>query len=79
MSTTPLPTVYLEASVISYLTSPPSRDLIRAARQQVTRRLWKSIEMPIISLRRGLSKRKPLPATRTRRPSAWKSFPRQNC
>jgi predicted nucleic acid-binding protein len=40
MSKAPLPTVYLETSVISYLTSRPSRDLIRAARQQVTRRLW---------------------------------------
>ena len=40
MSISRLPTVYLETSVISYLTSPPSRDLIRAARQQITRRLW---------------------------------------
>ena len=35
-----LPTVYLETSVISYLTARLSRDLIRAARQQLTRRLW---------------------------------------
>lgn len=36
----PSSSVYLETSVISYLTSRPSRDLIRAARQQTTRRLW---------------------------------------
>ena len=35
-----LPTVYLETSVISYLTSSPSRDVIRAARQQITQQLW---------------------------------------
>lgn len=34
------PTVYIETSVISYLTSRPSRDLIAAARQELTRRWW---------------------------------------
>ena len=34
------PTVYVETSVISYLTSRPSRDLIIAAHQQVTRQWW---------------------------------------
>jgi predicted nucleic acid-binding protein len=33
-------TVYIETSVISYLTSRPSRDLIVAAHQQVTRQWW---------------------------------------
>ena len=32
--------VYIETSVFSYLTSRPSRDLIIAARQQITRDRW---------------------------------------
>ena len=34
------PRVYLETSVISYLTARPSRDLIVAAHQQLTREWW---------------------------------------
>ena len=34
------PQVYLETSVISYLTSRPSRDLIVAANQQITQEWW---------------------------------------
>jgi hypothetical protein len=34
------PTVYIETTVISYLTAWPSRDLVRAAQQQVTREWW---------------------------------------
>jgi predicted nucleic acid-binding protein len=34
------PKVYLETSVISYLTSRPSRDLIVAANQQITQDWW---------------------------------------
>ncbi|MFQ5667942.1 MAG: type II toxin-antitoxin system VapC family toxin [Candidatus Binatia bacterium] len=33
-------TVYLETSIISYLAAHPSRDLVTAARQQVTREWW---------------------------------------
>jgi predicted nucleic acid-binding protein len=32
--------VYVESSVISYLTARPSRDLVVAARQEVTRQWW---------------------------------------
>ncbi len=35
-----MPSVYLETSVLSYLAARPARDLITAARQQVTRDWW---------------------------------------
>ncbi len=35
-----LPRIYLETSVVSYLTAWPSRDLVLAARQQMTREWW---------------------------------------
>jgi hypothetical protein len=34
------PTVYIETTVPSYLTAWPSRDLVRAAHQQITREWW---------------------------------------
>ena len=34
------PAIYLETSIISYLAARPSRDLITAARQQVTHEWW---------------------------------------
>lgn len=34
------PRIYVETSVISYLTSRPSRDLLIAARQEATREWW---------------------------------------
>jgi hypothetical protein len=34
------PTVYIETTVVSYLAAWPSRDLIRAAQQQITREWW---------------------------------------
>ncbi len=36
--------VYLETSVVSYLTSLPSRDIVRAAHQQLTRDWWAARE-----------------------------------
>jgi hypothetical protein len=35
------PTAYVETSVISYLAAHPSRDLITAARQQLTHEWWR--------------------------------------
>ncbi|MDN5869556.1 MAG: type II toxin-antitoxin system VapC family toxin [Nitrococcus sp.] len=34
------PKLYVETSVISYLTSRPSRDIVTAARQELTRQWW---------------------------------------
>jgi hypothetical protein len=36
----PAPTVYIETTIISYLTAWPSRDIVRAAHQQLTRDWW---------------------------------------
>lgn len=47
-----LPRVYVETSVISYLCSRPSRDLLVAARQEATREWWEardSMFQPLIS------------------------------
>lgn len=38
------PRVYIETSVLSYLTALPSRDLVRAAHQQLTAEWWTSRE-----------------------------------
>ena len=35
------PTVYTETSVVSYLTARPSRDIVTAAYQEVTREWWR--------------------------------------
>jgi len=36
------PRVYIETSVVSYLTARPSRDLVTAAYQEITREWWRS-------------------------------------
>jgi hypothetical protein len=36
-----VPSVYVETSIISYLAARPSRDLIVAARQQLTHTWWR--------------------------------------
>jgi len=35
-------TVYIETSIVSYLTARPSRDVLAIARQQVTRQWWET-------------------------------------
>ena len=34
------PKVYIETTIVSYLAAWPSRDLIRAAHQQLTKEWW---------------------------------------
>ena len=38
------PTVYIETSVVSYLTAWPSRDVVVAAYQQITRDWWRNAQ-----------------------------------
>jgi len=44
MTLNPNPRIYIETSVISYLTARPNRDLIAQARQQASRELWEARE-----------------------------------
>ncbi len=43
------PTVYIETSIVSYLTARPSRDLIRAAHQRATHDWWEN-HRPVFDL-----------------------------
>ena len=36
--------IYIETSIVSYYTSRPSRDLVIAARQEITRQAWPLLE-----------------------------------
>jgi hypothetical protein len=36
------PTVYIETTIVSYLTAWPSRDIIRLADQTITREWWQT-------------------------------------
>jgi len=39
----PKPSVYIETTIISYLTAQPSRDLVIAAHQQITAEWWANV------------------------------------
>jgi len=41
------PSVYIETTIISYLTSKPSRDLIIAAHQQITTEWWTDVRSQV--------------------------------
>ena len=41
------PTVYIETSIISYLTAKPSRDLIVAGHQQITVEWWENVRSKV--------------------------------
>ena len=43
------PIIYIESSVVSYLTSRPSRDVVIAGRQAVTADWWDPAAMPVRS------------------------------
>ncbi|NKC12461.1 MAG: hypothetical protein GKR94_09725 [Gammaproteobacteria bacterium] len=38
------PKVYIETSIVSYYTARPSRDLVIAARQEVTHEIWPTLQ-----------------------------------
>jgi hypothetical protein len=42
------PSVYVETTIISYLTARPSRDLIIAAHQQITIEWWESVRPSVV-------------------------------
>ena len=41
------PSVYVETTIISYLTSRPSRDLVAAAHQQITADWWENVRSQV--------------------------------
>jgi flavin-binding protein dodecin len=41
------PSVYIETTIISYLTAKPSRDLIIAAHQQITNEWWTDVRSQV--------------------------------
>ena len=61
------PTAYVETTVISYLTSWPSRELVRAAQQQQTRDWWDTRRDGFELVYSELVQREASPETRSRR------------
>jgi len=72
------PTLYVETSIVSYYTGRPSRDLIIAARQQITRDWWEkerqkySLHISALVLRES---QRGEPAAVKRRADALKGIP----
>ena len=65
------PSVYVETSIVSYLTARPSRDLIIAAQQTMTREWWRDAperfvlvasELVLTGKRRKATRMPPAPA-----------------
>ena len=62
------PTVYLESTVVSYLTSRPSNNIVISSRQQATQQLWNEYSSATISTPKELiegtrMKEEPTPPT----------------
>lgn len=73
--------MYVETSVISYLTAAPSRDLVVAAHQQVTRDWWSRrqrfellVSNAVLDEAKRGTKRQPLAASP--RSTEYSSYPR---
>lgn len=67
------PRIYVETSVISYLTARPSRDLLVAARQEATREWWDRRDRMYVPLVSNLVLQETACGdTRWRRDCGWK-------
>ena len=66
------PSVYLETSVVSYLTAQPSRDIIVAAQQTMTREWWRNAPERFVLVASELVSRKPPLAMRRPPALAWR-------
>jgi hypothetical protein len=68
------PRVYLETSIISYLTARPSRDIIIAAHQELTNEWWENRRKRFDLFVHSLLFRKQKQATKMQRKNVWTSL-----